>query len=88
MHFRPEGCDTFLEIFRNSKSLIAASDGCKYLELLRDKDDPCRFMTLSHWDDEASLEKYRQSELFRKTWSAAKVLFDKKAEAWTLELVP
>jgi len=84
MHFREDACDAFLEIFNKSHGLIRASKGCRFLELLRDENDPCHFMTHSHWESEMALEKYRSSELFKKTWALTKVLFERKAEAWSL----
>ena len=40
--------------------------------------------TISHWDSEAALELYRQSELFKFTWAKTKPLFEEKAQAWSL----
>jgi heme-degrading monooxygenase HmoA len=45
------------------------------------------FFTFSIWENEEALENYRQSELFRSTWSKTKVLFSDKPNAWTVDLI-
>jgi len=35
------------------------------------------------WKDEASLERYRKSDLFKNTWQATKIYFADRPEAWT-----
>ena len=83
MHFRPEACDRFVEVFLQSAPSIRARAGCLYLELLQDANDPCCFSTYSHWESEEALEDYRKSDLFISTWAATKVLFDEKPQAIT-----
>lgn len=85
MTFKPENIDRFKDIFKASKSLIAAMDGCRHVELLQDISNPCVFFTLSIWDDPQYLEAYRQSELFAGVWAKTKVLFDDKPQAWSLK---
>ena len=83
MTFRPDCADHFLSIFEASKQKIRHFPGCQQLELWRATDDPNVFTTYSHWDEPASLEKYRQSDLFKTTWSKTRVLFAQKPEAWS-----
>jgi heme-degrading monooxygenase HmoA len=85
MTFRPEEIDNFLDIFNSSKHLIKASEGCFHLELLRDKHSPNVMMTYSYWQSEAHLNAYRDSELFKNTWAATKVLFAEKPLAFSSE---
>ena len=85
MYFTKDTAAKFLEIFDKSHKLIRASEGCRFLQLLRDENDPSHFMTHSHWENEEALEKYRNSDLFKKTWASTKVLFERKAEAWSLK---
>ncbi len=88
MTFRPDGLPTFLhEVFEPTKSQIRAFPGCQHMELLQSTDDPTTLFTLSIWDDEAALERYRQSELFQRTWARTKALFAQRAEAWTAHIV-
>ena len=61
MHFTEAGVEEFLQIFDRHKQLIRDMDGCSHLELLKDRDDPLTYTTLSYWKDEESLEKYRNS---------------------------
>jgi quinol monooxygenase YgiN len=81
--FRLDKTADFIDIFNNSKNLIRNTEGCLHLELLNDIAHPHIFFTLSFWKNEAALEGYRQSELFRTTWAKTKVLFDDKPVAWT-----
>jgi quinol monooxygenase YgiN len=84
MTFQEEQVETFLHIFEERKERIASFPGCSNLELLRDGNI---FFTYSNWDDEASLEKYRNSELFQDTWKLVKKLFGDKPEAWSVRRV-
>jgi len=83
MTFQVEKVADFLSIFESSKDKIRHFEGCCHLELLRDLDCPHIFSTYSHWENEQALEKYRQSELFRKTWAASKILFAEKPLAFS-----
>lgn len=85
MHFTEAGVDEFLEIFHQHKESIRNFPGCTHLQLLRDHDDLNCFATLSHWDDAASLEKYRKSELFGQVWGCVKTLFSERSQAFSLE---
>lgn len=76
-----------MTVFNQRKHLIASSEGCKGVELLRDISNPDIFFTYSKWEDESGLEKYRQSELFNEVWSAVKQWFNHKPEAWSVKQV-
>lgn len=85
MHFRSEASTDFQSIFEASKELIRAFDGCLYLSLHQDAQDPSVFYTLSRWQSENHLNNYRQSDLFKSTWAKTKVLFQEKAQAYSLK---
>ncbi len=85
MTFKAEHTERFKDIFKASKDLIAAMDGCRHVELLNDINNPCVFFTFSIWDNPEALENYRQSELFKGVWAKTKILFDSKPEAWSLK---
>src|SRR6478736_5027923 len=76
--FVPENVDAFIEIFNNSKAHIASFPGNHGLKLLRDETDKNVFYTYSLWFDDASLQRYRKSELFKTTWAATRALFSDK----------
>lgn len=82
--FREEALPEFLAIFEESKSSIRAFEGCRHLELLQTAGQPAVLFTLSLWENEAALDRYRQSELFKTTWEKTKVLFGGKPEAWSV----
>jgi len=84
MTFKPESVQGFKEIFYDSQKLIRAFEGCNRVDLMRDLNNECVFFTLSFWDSEEDLNAYRQSYLFKNTWSKVKPLFSEKAEAWSL----
>jgi len=84
MTFQPEQVETFQHIFEERKERIASFPGCTSLELLQHDNI---FFTYSKWDDADALEKYRNSELFRSTWSLVKPLFSAKTEAWSVKKV-
>ncbi len=85
MGFQHDKIDTFLSIFEEAKEKIRNFEGCELLELYRDKNNDSIFFTYSYWDSEASLEGYRHSELFKKTWERTKKLFNQKPEAWSVD---
>jgi heme-degrading monooxygenase HmoA len=85
MEFKPEQVQRFLHIFKMKKDLIKGTGGCRHLELLRVKGESNIFFTLSIWESERALEKYRKSDLFKVTWRDTKLLFQAKPIAWTTE---
>lgn len=84
MEFKLNEIDTFRSIFKETKPLIEKMEGCLQVNLHQDAQHPEIFFTISHWESETSLDHYRDSELFINTWKKVKLLFDKKAEAWSL----
>jgi len=84
MHFTETGTAEFLEIFARHKMAIRNFHGCLHLELLKDNEDPTSFTTLSHWDNIASLNAYRNSPLFDEVWGRTKSLFAKRPQAFSL----
>ncbi|MFT6882579.1 MAG: quinol monooxygenase YgiN [Marinoscillum sp.] len=84
MTFKEENIDAFIAIFDDAKFKIRAMPGCQYLSLHRDHHQPSVYYTLSHWDSQQSLDDYRHTELFKTTWAATKLLFEERAEAFSL----
>ena len=84
MHFTEAGVSEFLEIFNSNKLAIRSFPGCTHLELLKETDDDTVFATLSHWENQQSLENYRKSELFSSVWGRVKTLFAKPTQAFSM----
>lgn len=85
MGFQPENIDTFLNDFEVVKSKVRGFKGCLFLELYRDKNNTNQFFTYSYWENEAALEAYRNSELFKGVWENTKQYFNQKPEAWSVD---
>jgi quinol monooxygenase YgiN len=85
MHFTEAGVNEFLDIFNANKVAIRNFEGCTHLELLKDRDDPNTYTTLSYWRDPESLERYRKSDLFGSVWGRVKTLFSERTQAFSLE---
>ncbi len=85
MRFHAEKITDFLANFESVKQNIRNFEGNQFLELYQDKNDPCIFFTYSYWENEAALEKYRNSILFNEVWSYTKTLFSDKPEAWSVD---
>lgn len=85
MSFAEENIDTFLENFHKNKNDIRNFDGCRFLELYRDKNNPNIFFTYSYWEKESDLENYRHSDLFKNVWAKTKPLFNDKPQAWSVD---
>jgi heme-degrading monooxygenase HmoA len=86
MSFRPDAVNEFENVFQSTRNRIASFEGCRKLELHKEKNAPNIYFTVSHWESETALNNYRNSELFATTWAKTKVLFNDKPEAWSLEL--
>jgi quinol monooxygenase YgiN len=84
MTFARENANAFIAAFESKKDLIGNFEGCNGVKLMRDISNPGIFFTYSEWKDEAALEKYRNSELFKTTWEEVKKLFIDKPEAWSV----
>jgi quinol monooxygenase YgiN len=84
MTFQPGQTEAFLTIFRESQPLIRNFHGCRHLELWQDAGHPLVYCTYSHWENDAALEAYRQSELFRSTWARTKLLFAARPVAFSV----
>lgn len=84
MTFKEEFVEEFIALFHSKKELIAAVEGCTFVELLRDSSNPNVFFTYSLWEDESCIEVYRHSELFKNVWAKTKIGFADKPEAWSL----
>ena len=85
MTFKPESIEEFLVLFNSKKELIAAVEGCTFVELLKDINNPTIFFTFSLWQNESYIEAYRHSDLFKEVWDKTKILFGDKPEAWSLQ---
>jgi heme-degrading monooxygenase HmoA len=46
--------------------LMIKSSGCKSEEFLRNRDNPGEMISLSTWESQAAIEKYRDSEAHKK----------------------
>ncbi|MBC9934408.1 putative quinol monooxygenase [Chitinophaga qingshengii] len=84
MEFAPDKVNSFRELFSRQQLLIRQFPGCLHLELWEHPASGNTFFTFSKWESETALENYRQSDLFRETWAATKVLFNAKPAAWTV----
>lgn len=81
MTFAPDAVEEFLAQFDETAPQIRSFPGCHHLELWRDADAPAVFTTYSHWEPPEALDEYRDSDLFRSTWSTVKPLFADRPRA-------
>ncbi|WP_291868172.1 antibiotic biosynthesis monooxygenase family protein [Maribacter sp.] len=82
--FKEEYIPTFEALFKETKSNIRNFNGCEFLELYQDKNNPTIFFTYSYWLDESYLNTYRNSDFFKNVWQKTKVLFQDKPQAWSV----
>jgi quinol monooxygenase YgiN len=85
MEFQADKLADFQTIFDQSKYQIRAFPGCMHLELHADAHHPAVRYTYSHWDSQASLDAYRDSELFASVWPRTKALFAARPQAFSLQ---
>ncbi|MCP4460350.1 MAG: antibiotic biosynthesis monooxygenase [Cytophagales bacterium] len=84
MTFDQSKVEEFKLLFDEVQTKIQNFPGCQHVELCADVSDSSVFYTFSKWDSEEALEAYRTSDFFDDTWVRTKVLFDGKAEAYSL----
>lgn len=84
MKFRKEEVETFLTLFEKVKFKIVGRTDCHSLELVKGMDGQT-FFTISTWENESALNDYRNSPMFKETWSVVKSILEEKAEAWSTE---
>ena len=85
MGFYEQNVTVFLEDFEANKMKIRSFDGCTFLELYRDKNDPNVFFTYSYWESIEALDNYRKSAVFNSIWAKTKPLFNVRPEAWSVD---
>ncbi len=85
--FKKENIASFGQIFEKTKHTIRNFEGCSFLELYQDRDNPMVFFTYSHWNTEGDLENYRNSDFFKKVWGETKLLFAERPEAWSVNKI-
>lgn len=83
MTFEEGEVENFQELFRRNRDKIRNFEGCWHLELYKDLKEN-NFFTYSYWDDEEALDRYRDSDLFRKIWGETKKMFSARPEAWSV----
>jgi len=85
LSFEADKVPLFLAHFDTVKEKVRHFPGNNFMELYQDKKAAHQFFTYSIWDDEAALENYRQSELFRGIWTYIKPFFNDKPQAWSVD---
>ncbi|NBX38554.1 MAG: antibiotic biosynthesis monooxygenase [Flavobacteriia bacterium] len=84
LKFQPEKCASFEKAFSEKRQRVVGFSGCHSLKLLKETTNPTVFYTFSCWENEAALDSYRTSEVFRDLWSTIKPWFAEKAQAWSM----
>ncbi len=85
MEFQEDKINQFLSNFEKVKNNIRNQDGCRLLEMYRDKNNKHIFFTYSYWETEQDLENYRNSDLFKGVWAKTKPMFNAKPLAWSVD---
>ena len=81
LNIRDGYADDFLKIFNGISGDIASFEGCRSVQILRATGNKNVFFTISEWDSEIALDRYRNSSFFRSNWQKIKQLFSDKPEA-------
>jgi len=81
MTFASDKVDQFLTHFDEAAPHIRSVPGCRHLELWQGADAPTICTTYSQWESAEALDKYKNSDLFRRTWSTVKPLFADRPRA-------
>lgn len=84
LEFQEDKIDDFLSFFDTIKHVVNEFPGCYGMKLYQDIDRPNIVMTYSHWDNQESLNNYRNSSQFGMIWPKIKPWFKEKPEAWSV----
>ncbi|PWL28130.1 MAG: antibiotic biosynthesis monooxygenase [Fluviicola sp. XM-24bin1] len=84
LEFQEDRTQDFLDFFDTIKHIVNEFPGCYGMKLYQDIVRPNIVMTYSHWDSEASLDKYRDSDQFGQIWPHIKPWFKEKPQAWSV----
>lgn len=85
LEFQEDKIEDFLNFFDTIKHIVNEFPGCYGMKLYQDVKHPNIVMTYSHWDNETSLNNYRDSDQFGNIWPSIKPWFGAKPEAWSVE---
>ncbi len=85
--FETSKVESFLENFNKNKNEIRNFDGCRLLEIYRDKNNRDVFFSYSYWESEEHLNAYRNSDFFKSVWEKTKILFSDKPMAWSVDKI-
>jgi heme-degrading monooxygenase HmoA len=68
--------------------LMIKQDGCVSEEFLRGRENPSEFISLSTWENQAAIDKYRNSEAHKQIQQHTRALMNvAKVEVKTYEIV-
>ncbi|MFT5859936.1 MAG: quinol monooxygenase YgiN [Flavobacteriaceae bacterium] len=84
LEFEVDKVGDFLSFFDGINQIVNSFPGCHGMKLYQDINFPTKVMTYSHWESEAALDVYRNSEAFQGIWSTIKPWFCEKPQAWSL----
>ena len=87
MTFNKEQVPAFLEVFELFKPRIAHFEGCIDLKLIQNLENPSEISTLSQWESEDHLNRYRKSELFGEVWPLTKKMFARQPTAVSFAVI-
>lgn len=81
MKFKPESVTEVLAVLETKVTSIRAREGCHFLEILQDIDDPTILFSYSYWTSQVHLDNYRASNLFGEVWPFLKRNFEEAPQA-------
>lgn len=82
---KPTHFHEFISTYSAAQIQIKDFEGCKELSLQQDKNDSNVVYTISRWDSEEHLNRYRNSNLFIGIWKTVKPMFAARADAWSMQ---
>jgi quinol monooxygenase YgiN len=84
MTFQEDKTQAFEELFLATRDKIKATPGCLHLEWWQDLGDKNIYYTFSHWESEAHLADYKNTETFKWVWPKTKAMFAAPPQAWSV----
>ena len=77
--------DSFGNLLKEIRSEVLAFKGCKYFDLLNDKNNKNIFFSYSIWESEYYHDQYVNSGFFKTIWEQVVMFLESDAQVHTVE---
>lgn len=85
LKIKEKSLDDFINFISTTNEKVLESEGCKQIELLRDKDDKTVFFMYQFWESEKDLTKFHRSDFYSRLKEQLSNFYEENEQAWIVE---